>query len=252
MLILVTVTINFALNGGIITKAKQASSQMQIEADREALLSCVIASMGLDGKVDFTELDKEVAKIGFTGTSGTYTSKTGNTFTVDSDGNIVSEGEPSDAGADLTYLKTYIGSNFLDIMDENTSGLLFKDPNIVVDAEKMMEMGSMESDSEGKSTYPILYKGKSYSFILVAGENDKPIISDVIENNSNNSNEDLIYLRKLAGKYVTEIATVDTTTGAVTFNDSTITTAKSYDGNPITDDGIIIIPIEYKGKEFSH
>ena len=38
MLILVGVTINFVVNGGIITKSKQAASRMQIEADREALL----------------------------------------------------------------------------------------------------------------------------------------------------------------------------------------------------------------------
>ena len=36
MLILVGVTINFALNGGIITKAKEASNAMQKAADKEA------------------------------------------------------------------------------------------------------------------------------------------------------------------------------------------------------------------------
>ncbi len=38
MLILVGVTINFTLNGGLITKAKQAASQTQIEADKEILM----------------------------------------------------------------------------------------------------------------------------------------------------------------------------------------------------------------------
>ena len=38
MLILVGVTINYSLNGGLIQKAKEAKEQTQIEADKEALM----------------------------------------------------------------------------------------------------------------------------------------------------------------------------------------------------------------------
>ena len=42
MLILVGVTINYSLNGGLITKAKDASSQMQVEADKETLMMAAL------------------------------------------------------------------------------------------------------------------------------------------------------------------------------------------------------------------
>ena len=51
MLILVGVTINVALNGGLFTKASEASKQMQVEAEKEELLSSVVAAIGYDGKV---------------------------------------------------------------------------------------------------------------------------------------------------------------------------------------------------------
>ena len=51
MLILVGVTINVALNGGLFPKAEYASEQMQIEAEKEELLSAVLGAVGDDGKV---------------------------------------------------------------------------------------------------------------------------------------------------------------------------------------------------------
>ena len=74
MLILVGVTINFALNGGIITKAKEASSQTQIAADKEALQLSAIAAYDVStGEVDYAELTTEALKLGFTGSNGVYT-----------------------------------------------------------------------------------------------------------------------------------------------------------------------------------
>ncbi|MBQ3145764.1 MAG: hypothetical protein IJB90_04280, partial [Clostridia bacterium] len=57
MLILVGVTINVALNGGLFTKAQQASEEMQVEAEKEELLSAIVAAIGTDAKVDFDYLD---------------------------------------------------------------------------------------------------------------------------------------------------------------------------------------------------
>jgi len=56
MLILVGVTINVALNGGLFQKAEYASEQMQIEAEKEELLSAVMGAIGNDGKIKFGEI----------------------------------------------------------------------------------------------------------------------------------------------------------------------------------------------------
>ena len=56
MLILVSVTINVAMNGGLFEKAKEASVQMQREADREELLSEVYGTINSRGVVDVAEL----------------------------------------------------------------------------------------------------------------------------------------------------------------------------------------------------
>ena len=42
MLILVGVTINVALQGGLITKAKEAGEQTQVEADKETLMMAAL------------------------------------------------------------------------------------------------------------------------------------------------------------------------------------------------------------------
>ena len=196
MLILVGVTINFALNGGIINKAKQAGNQYQIEADREALLSCVIASIGIDGKVDFAELDREVAKIGFTGTNGTYTSKAGNTFTVDEDGNITYTGAGGGQAedTDLAYLKTLIGQDFMDLIAD-MSGPTFKDPNLELDMVALNNLSSDDivenQDGSYDMSYPFYYKGKPYSIVVREDPNNSIVtILDVTTRipSSNTSN----------------------------------------------------------------
>ncbi len=90
MLILVAVTVTVAINGGLFTTAKQATTDTQYHADREMLLSAVIGAINNDAEVDFTELDANLPQ-DFTGTEGEYTSEAGNTFYVDSNGNITDE-----------------------------------------------------------------------------------------------------------------------------------------------------------------
>ncbi len=96
MLILVAVTVTVAINGGLFTTAKQATTDTQYHADREMLLSAVIGAIGSNAEVDFTELDKNLPN-GFTGNNGTYTSEAGNNFKVDKNGNIT-DGEPPAGG----------------------------------------------------------------------------------------------------------------------------------------------------------
>ncbi len=88
--ILVSVTINFVTNGGIIGKSKEAARQMQIEADRESLLSEVVAAYDVQtGFISFEELNEGIKNIEFTGFNGEYTSKSGNKFYVNETSGII-------------------------------------------------------------------------------------------------------------------------------------------------------------------
>ena len=92
MLVLTGVTLAVTLGeNGLIAKANEAKIQMQIETDREELLSAVVGAIGIDGKVDFTYLDSHLPS-GFTGSNGTYTSANGHEFTVSINGEIVYTG----------------------------------------------------------------------------------------------------------------------------------------------------------------
>ena len=66
MLILAGVTIGFVVNGGIITKARQAGKQTQIEADRELLQFDLILAMGADGTPNFNDFKQSAIKDKFT------------------------------------------------------------------------------------------------------------------------------------------------------------------------------------------
>lgn len=94
MLILVGVTVNIALNGGLFTTAKKAANETQIAAEQETLLSAVIATM-TDGKVDFEKLDNNLPK-GFTGNKGKYKSEKGNKYRVYKDGEVEYSREPDE------------------------------------------------------------------------------------------------------------------------------------------------------------
>ena len=87
MLILVGVTISVELNGGLFGKAREGASGTQIELDKEILASAALGTMGENGEVNFEELDANLPD-GFEGNNGDYTSKAGNEFNVDRNGNI--------------------------------------------------------------------------------------------------------------------------------------------------------------------
>ena len=99
MLILVGVTINVAINGGLFEKAETATKQTQIEAEKEELLSAVVAAIGTDAKVDFDYLDDNLPN-NWDGEDGTYTSPKGNTYTVDKNGKIEEGSKPKEEGND--------------------------------------------------------------------------------------------------------------------------------------------------------
>ena len=62
MLILVTVTVNIALNGGIIRKSKQAAKRTQIEAEREELISITLGAYDVFDGINVDDLEEEIAR----------------------------------------------------------------------------------------------------------------------------------------------------------------------------------------------
>lgn len=97
MLILVGVTINFAINGGIINKAKTASSDIQKAADKEELQMAVISALDYNtGVLDRTELVSGLSSNWQVSNEAPYTctSPSGNIFTVTA-GGIITNGEGS-------------------------------------------------------------------------------------------------------------------------------------------------------------
>ena len=114
MLILVAVTVTVAINGGLFSTAKQATTDTQYHADREMLLSAVIGAINKDAEVDFEKLDANLPN-GFTGTQGEYTSEAGNTFYVDKNGNITDEKvEETEMPATVAELKAGKYVNYID------------------------------------------------------------------------------------------------------------------------------------------
>ena len=191
MLILVGVTINVALNGGLFQKAEYASEQMQIEAEKEELLSAVVAAIGNDGKIKFGEIQLPTgwSKVA----ERRYRSPKGNIYEVDPNGKIEYIGSGNSSGgeelAGLELMKTY----FLGAIDDTTgerpginltteetviaeptidkimtaapSEIKFKDNDVISDAYDNMSVTSMGNEGEGYYVY-VTYKGMIYKVIV--------------------------------------------------------------------------------------
>ena len=201
MIILLGVTISFVANGGLLDRAKQASTQYQIEADREMLLADVVASLDIDGKVDKRMLNTLATADGFNISGEDFplsaTSKSGNEFSISENGEITYTGEgeyvrPETQDSDLAYLKTLIGTDIQDLLD-NPEIPTFKDEKMTIKQEEINEL--MESlsaddiDSEGylEIPYPIYYNNKPYTMLVkqkVTEENGSGIILDVTTRNA--------------------------------------------------------------------
>ena len=172
MLILVGVTINFALNRGIINKAKQASLETQKAADLEELQLAVISSINYTtGKVVRQDLVSNLSSRWNVSSSAPYTctSPSSNIFTVTEDGLITEEGE--DADEDLAFLRTLIGSTIGDLIDAEASQVaeapVFK-YGITMSTD--YETGSLEEEDD----HLILifsYKNNLYSFYFTFDDN---------------------------------------------------------------------------------
>ena len=143
MLILVGVTVNVALNGGLFETANKAVKQTQKEADREILQAAVIAALNEQLKIEKAQAISKNLPDGWdvTGADGgpyICTSPKGNIFIVDQNGEIteppelpegLEEGKefPMDAdqdGTDETWIVLYKTANEIEVISKNTMGNL--------------------------------------------------------------------------------------------------------------------------------
>ena len=121
MLILAGVTINISLKGGLFSRANEATAQMQIEAEKEELLTAALGTLGRNGKVNLGELDNNLPE-GFTGSNGQYTSSTGNRYQVTEDADIIlldgTEEEEEETVATITLSATQISKEITNGVSE--------------------------------------------------------------------------------------------------------------------------------------
>ena len=105
MMILVAVTVTFTIGeNGILSQTKEAKIKQIREQEKEELGAAVLGAIGADLKINFEELDKNLPE-GFTGSNGTYISKTGNKFTVNENGEITYEESIEEIEESVTALE---------------------------------------------------------------------------------------------------------------------------------------------------
>jgi len=83
------VSMIIGFNDSLFDKAEQATQEMQIELEKEQLLSAVIGAMNSNGEIDFTKIELPE---GFTESEGVYISKSGNKYTITESGSIIEVG----------------------------------------------------------------------------------------------------------------------------------------------------------------
>ena len=171
MLILVGVTINVALNGGLFEKAKNASDQTQRESDREQLISAAMACIGTDGKVVLTGangLDSNLPEEFKLVSSGIYENKkTGKQYKVDQTTGNVTEYTQDDLTPAGTYTTSAAG--------QSISG---------VSSITLNDDGTTGSMIMGGTPMPIEYTYTANTVTIIMGENSTPPCNyEVINNN---------------------------------------------------------------------
>ena len=159
MLILVGVTINVALNGGVFETAETAANSTTVEAEKEALSMAAIAAWEVETGVDFSKME---LPDGFSGSNGTYTSsKSGKKYTVDQATAKVTEGGTEEVDEDLAYMKAELeGKMFMDVI----SGLDANSNPVFTNTE--IKFATHVRDFDGNIIAAIaMYNGKYYQGI---------------------------------------------------------------------------------------
>ena len=194
MLILVGVTINVALNGGLFQKAETATK----ETEEKAILEEMLAMMDItkEGKIDYNAIITKMKekygeeKVKYNYPNATITGKLGTYNYIVSETEIkISNSSGGEETAQLELIKTY----FLGAIDDTTgkrpginlttdetvisepsvsellqaapSDIKFKDNDVISDAYDNMSVTSMGNQGEGYYVY-VTYKGMIYKVIV--------------------------------------------------------------------------------------
>jgi len=184
MLILVGVTVNIALNGGLFTKADDAKESTQLAMDKEELQIEIVTAYDEDNKgVDLETLKENLVKKGWTditisgdGLTLTCTSPKGNTFTIDGKGKVEevpkNDDDEDDDDIIVTDNSSELEKYFFDANGEGKNGLITEnedlqilvfadDGNTIPNASTSIEFMKLEDG------YMIVeYKGADYKIAI--------------------------------------------------------------------------------------
>ena len=187
MLILVGVTINVALNGGVFTTAQSAATNTIIEAEREQLLSAVATAYDTEtGTINKNKLETNLGTgwnvVGNEGGPYTVTSPKGNKYTVNANGAI-------------DYTENSGGS---DINDNSIVGTYY----FIEDTADFSGMNIMELKSDGK-------------IVIKETWTDSTTGEEMIENPEGISATYTYDSNSKTGKIILKIEEEDSTTGEI-------------------------------------
>ena len=224
MLILVGVTVNVALNGGLFETANKAVKQTQKEADREILQAAVIAALNEQLIIENANAILKNLPDGWdvTGADGgpyTCTSPKGNVFIVDQNGEItiawVDNGDGTFTKGDTTVEigKTYTNAEFeellkkLGIIEEYTGAYTGDWQLIGIQGDKLKLVSTKNVSDNVILGYadPNVYKTDKAGKPILDAEGNK-ILKDEIEDL--NGDRDLVF-EKAVWSYAHAVDTLD-------------------------------------------
>ena len=219
MLILVGVTINVALNGGLFQSADKAAKQTQKEADREILQAAVIAALNEQLKIEKANAILKNLPDGWdvTGADGgpyTCTSPKENVFIVYKIGEItepwVDNGNRTFTRGDTTVEigKTYTNEEFEDLLKEEYTGEYIGDWQVIGLEGGRLKLVSTENVSDdvilGYDDQNV-YKTNVEGNPILDGEGNKILKDEIVNSNVDGDLE----LKKAAWSYAHVVDTLD-------------------------------------------
>ena len=178
MLILVGVTINVALNGGLFKKAETATKQTEEQAILEEMLSMM--EITDDGNFNVDRIIgkmREKYDVEYDATNGnaTITGKLGKYNYIVSATEIKIKG---DSEEDLAYLKSYFVGNDLVSLLADPSEFTFTDARITLDFENFD--GSPEL-VDGYMYIPVKFNNSIYNLKIEITDESSMVVRDVIK-----------------------------------------------------------------------
>ena len=191
MLILVGVTINVALNGGVFEKAKNASTQTQREADKEELLSAVFGTADNSGNLNVASLTingwtKSAAKQDTDGkTYYEFTSAKENVFYVYAETGKVLDTEPAQNSNTEPVSRQVAGISVGNILKYNNEDwlVLYNDDTYGFQIARKTGIKYEGSNIEGKSGYNNVVEilnSQCQKFLHTEYNESNPIITGAI------------------------------------------------------------------------